>query len=219
MLGCWSDATKLGIKPNRACLKIAAQGAELGWLDPALFMSGSLFPERFNAAVKRYFRRVHGFNAGAHSSASCVKNYANSFWDEAFKFSFVRNPWEHAVSDYFWRRCHKKGVSFKEFLTILDDPEAPDPHNVRPPLKSNWSVFSIDNQIVVDHVGRYENLENDIEIISKNIGQRIDISSVRAKGNVREAKATSTFYDEQCVELVRSIYRKEVENFSYEVPF
>ncbi|MDG4649628.1 sulfotransferase family 2 domain-containing protein [Roseibacterium sp. SDUM158017] len=219
MLGCWPDAMKYGIYPNRACRSLAAKGARLGRLDPALYLSGSLFPDRFNAAIKKYFRYTHGFDAGPHSSAAVVKAYADSFWDDAFKFAFVRNPWDHAVSDYFWRGGHRKGVAFKEFLKLLRDVSAPDPQRVRPPLRSNWSVYAIDDEIVVDYVAKYENLEADVARVSKQIGERINISSVYAKGNVRVAKNTATYYDEECVELVRDIYRKEIDAFCYEVPF
>lgn len=219
MLGCWSDAIKLGVRPNLASRSLAAKAARFGKFDPTLWPAGDRFPDRFNAAVKRYFRTSQHFEAGAHSSAAQIKAYAKDYWNEAFKFSFVRNPWDHAASDYYWRGAHTKGISFKDFLGRMIDLSVPDPEKVRPPLQSNWTVYTINDEVVADYIGRYETLSEDLEHISARIGQRIDISSVRAKSQVRANRETASLYDDDCVEMVRQIYKNEIETFGYAVPF
>jgi hypothetical protein len=76
-----------------------------------------------------------------------------------FSFSFVRNPWGRAVSDYFYYGGPRKQKSFKDFLLSLT------------PLDPSHSIpqydFLCDNQgnVTVDFIGRFENLQEDFNII------------------------------------------------------
>ncbi len=49
----------------------------------------------------------------ARRLATCPEFAEN--WDKYFKFSFVRNPWDHMVSWYFFRKARYSG-SFRDFL-------------------------------------------------------------------------------------------------------
>lgn len=219
MIGAWGDAIRSGVKPNKKCIELAreAMGRKARMAD--VFSKKLKQPDEFNLLVKKYFRENYGFEAGAHSSAMCVKKFAGDFWKDAFKFCFVRNPWDHAVSDYYWRGCHHKGVTFKEFLALTFDPEAPDPKKVRPPIRSNWSVYTIDGKIAVDFIGRYENLQNDMDSISSVIGVGVDMSRTKAKNSSRSKADIKSHYDDECVDLVNCIYKNEIEQFNYRPPF
>lgn len=51
-------------------------------------------------------------------------------------------------------------VSFLEYLRILDDDS--NHHKVKPVNYDNWSMYTINNTVVVDFIGRYENLTDDM---------------------------------------------------------
>jgi hypothetical protein len=111
-------------------------------------------------------------------------------------------------------------VSFREYLMRLDDPDRPDPEDLRPPILSNWEIYTIDDEIALDFVGRYETLQADLEEAGRRIGIPIDISRVRAKGAVRRSRpSVAEHYDAELVEIVRRLYRREVEAFGYAPPF
>ncbi len=83
-------------------------------------------------------------------------------WRKAFKFSFVRNPWDKECSDYHYhsslahKETQQKALSFEEYLQI---PEM-HPHHVDHYWHSNqvdW-LRSVNGEIEMDFIGRFENL-------------------------------------------------------------
>lgn len=179
-------------------------------------------PVYINNSIKKQVRDRYDLNLGAHVSAEQIRNFDKHSWNSYFKFCFVRNPWTHAISDYYWRSSILKGkeVTFKEFLKRLNDPELPDPENIRPPIITNWSIYTINNKVALDFIGRYENLDDDMNTVSAKLNLPIAIGSIKEKGNIRpKRKPIRDYYDDENVELVRKIYKNEIECFSYKLPF
>ena len=70
-------------------------------------------------------------------------------WRSYFKFAFDRNPWDRQVSFYHHRyRNEKAPPSFASFM-----------HEDARARIDNYEIYSIDGDVAVDFVGRYENLE------------------------------------------------------------
>ncbi len=223
-LGAWSDTIAAGGRFNSTARQIARQNlSSVLW--PSLKQSlkqgrPRWAPGAVNEAMRLYYYD-RGLKAGTHSSAEDVRTFDPEIWRSAFKFCFVRNPWSHAVSDYHWR-SHTMGVklvSFKEFLLRLEDPNRPDPERIRPPIITNWSVYTIADEIALNHVARFENLSAELDYISLKSGVEIRIAGISSKGNVRDkSQGIREYYDAEAVEIVRRVYRKEIEAFGYE-PF
>ena len=224
MIGCWRDAASLGVYFNKKALAAAKSRAfSYAKFSTKNFLKGKGFsptPSKMNYLIKQYYRLNFGLDAGAHSSAASVKKMLGEDWSSLFKFALVRNPWDHAVSDYYWRKCPQKRVSFKEFLHLLQEPTTADPRRVRPPIITNWSVYAIEDQISVDFVGRFERLETDLAKISSELGFNLVDSLPRAKSTHRDkSKSLREHYDDESIELVSEIYRKEIDTFNYRTPF
>jgi hypothetical protein len=227
MIGGWADAYRHRIPYNAFALRIALQNP-LRCARSTLtnFVRRSHFAPRcgfVNQQMKSHFRRRHGFSADAHTPAETVRRFDPELWQKAFKFTFVRNPWSHAVSNYQWccrKTAETSPVSFREYLLRQQDPHRRDPENVRPIISSNWPIYTIDDTVVADFVGRFENLHEDLKILSGHLGFAVEIADISAKTDVRsKAKAIAHYYDEETVEIVRDLYRKEIQAFSYGVPF
>src|SRR6056297_1183702 len=215
-LGAWPDTIEAGGRFNETARRIARQNfPSVFW--PSLKKSlkegrPNWAPGAVNEAMRRhYFDK--GLRGGTHSSAEDVRNYDPEIWDTAFKFGFVRNPWSHAVSDYHWR-CHVRGLKsfdFKEYLLRLKDRDRPDPERIRPPLVTNWSIYTIANKIALNHVARFEDLTSELDNISKKIGIKVEIDGIKSKGRVwNKSIEIRSMYDEETIEIVRSVYREEV---------
>ena len=108
------------------------------------------------AALTRTYRTIRGkrrlyFN---HMSAQLAKDRIGARrWNRFFKFGFERNPWDKAISAYFWET--RKAEVRPPFVDW-----ALEPGN----LKSDRRLYTIDNQIAVDFVGRFESLETDLRV-------------------------------------------------------
>ena len=75
---------------------------------------------------------------------------------EYYKFTVMRNPYEFIVSHYF---SSKREADFKDYL--LANPEH---------LLTNWNIISNDkNEVLVDHIIKYEEYEKGLEIISNKL--------------------------------------------------
>ena len=180
-----------------------------------------LDPVAVNGIQKRRFKKKHGFVLEAHTTAKELKDYDPEAWAGYFKFCVVRNPWTMVVSDYYWR-LHMRGnppVSFDEFVRRLEDTARPDPERLRPPLISNWEIYTIDDAVAVDFVARFESLSEDLEAVSKKVGIPIDISSIKAKGTHRNRdRVISDHYDDDLIETVGRVFAREVQAFGYQPP-
>lgn len=155
----------------------------------------------------------------------------NSEYRDYFKFAFVRNPWDRLVSCYLQRFTGKeaglnqhdyngvnfhKGMSFTEFVEAVH--EIPDAE-ANPHFRSQYEVIcgpGKDRPIMADFVGRYENLAQDFEVVSKKIGngQRLSLPHLLPSKS-REGRPYAEFYDDRLRRLVRERFREDIEIFDY----
>ena len=172
-----------------------------------------------NTSIKQVYKDRLGPNP-ASSSAEMVKDFDPKAWNNYFKFAFVRNPFEFEISDYFWRtKNFDKKIEFKDFLKrklfISEDPE-----NLVPSPPTNWPIYSINNKLVLDHIGQFEDLNNHISIIEKHIGLKLDISNYPvAKKGAYNASSAKNLYDLESIEMVRTLHHNELKFFKYNYPF
>lgn len=221
-VGGWADALTNGGSINRYMyMRLAANprllirqlrrgGLSRGW--------PPFSPGLVNRISKADFLRRSGFR-GEHPLAIDVKIFCNSYWDRYHKFTVVRNPWDHAVSDYHWRTAGAPHVSFVEFLRRLADPSRDDAEGVVPPIRSNWPIYTLNGSIVADSIVRYEDLSEELPLLGKRLGVSVDLTGVNQKANYRKKVDLKRYYDEECINLVEEIYREEIDAFGYKIPF
>jgi hypothetical protein len=135
-----------------------------------------------------------------------------------FKFSIVRNPWDKLASQFCWLRSINPALrqyigmnataSFTEYLELIQKRE-----------HVHW-MRQVDflrdqsGQTMVDFVGRFEN----IEIDAKKIFTRIGLPDAKLpRSNVSTGREHyRRYYNEKTKELVRFLYREDIETFEYE---
>ena len=81
-------------------------------------------------------------------------------------------------------------------------------------------IYSINDKIAVDYIGKFENLEKELKKISKIIGLPKPMFKISHfnKTNVFNIDK-SKFFDEENKRLVRKIWKKEFEIFDYKFPY
>ena len=125
-------------------------------------------------------------------------------WNEYFKFSVVRNPWNRAISQWKYQiktNRTDKSVDFKEFVLSKQ-------------LHSQCITWTHDkkNNQIVDFIAKLENLQKDFNIICDKIG--IPRQQLPHK-NITEHKHYTEYYDEETKSIVAKKYRKDIEYFGY----
>jgi len=131
-----------------------------------------------------------------HRRARVIKKGVKD-WDSYFKFTFVRNPWDLVVSDFFARN----GKDFKEFV-------------LRIPKWDNQCYFILDSsgKSLVDFIGRFENLHKDFDHICNRIGIKANLFHFRNTLHGHYSK----YYDDETREKVARLFRQDIEYFGFE---
>jgi chondroitin 4-sulfotransferase 11 len=130
-----------------------------------------------------------------------AKNSAK--YKKYFKFAFVRNPWDRLVSKYFFDR--KSGRSSEESFKNWA--------KSRKGLKPQLGYLTINDEVAVDFIGRYENLQEDFNIVCDKIGAP---QQQLPHANKTKHKHYTKYYDAELREIIGERYAKDIEYFGYE---
>lgn len=142
-------------------------------------------------------------------------------WEDYFKFTFVRNPWDRAYSDYLWiKKDSKVNGSFKQYLlkkgefeNLFTNREVRD---YRGDHVQNQTNYFGDQKYPLDFVGRFENLKEDIKIVNSKLNIN-DSFSIHEKNNQNlRLSHYSKFYTNSNIKLVGRLYRKDILLLNYE---
>ena len=219
-VGTWADSIKFGGKYNRKLILdlVSWKGVRALAQHSAIRLAKGRIPkgpDLINSAHKDLYRGVLG-DKPEQPLASEVKQFAPTEWETYFKFCFVRNPFDRAVSDYRWRTRGKPDISFLEFLERVADPARPDPEHIVPNPRSNWPIYTIDDQIAVDFVGRFERFADDLAHVCNTLSIPFDAASIPfAKKSSGTDRGYRDWYGEREKVLVARLFAHEIDQFGY----
>ena len=148
-----------------------------------------------------------------------------------YKFAFVRNPWDRMVSIYEFSNKKLKesqrrygdligydelAWGFEKWLTEGKMWEGNYKANVIPPLQQrSQSYYVTDEQgnEVIDFIGRFEYLEEDMKKVIEATGIR---SATMPHDNATEHKHYREYYSDKSRKFVEKYFKWEIEKFGYE---
>lgn len=142
------------------------------------------------------------------------------FFEQLYKFGFVRNPWDLQVSSYHHIRRERPQfmgghADFGAFLRWKLDPERPYQYHIDTSIE--WQtdyLVDLHGRLVVDFIGRYERLHDDFETACAHIG-----IPTPALPHVRRATDRSkdyrSYYTDNTAELVANHFRRDIEMLGY----
>ena len=135
-----------------------------------------------------------------------------------FKFAFVRNPWERAVSFYFHARQRLARTlpqmqaveSFEDMLRLLDRGAEwiADLLSLRP---QTGFIRGADGALLTDFVGRYERLEQDFALACRRAG----VAAALPRRNESRHGPYAGYYSDWGKGFVAERYRDDVMQFDY----
>ena len=154
-----------------------------------------------------------------------MKQFPGEF-DSFYKFCFVRNPFDRCVSLFHYRRKYSKqttvykhwpstheieNMSFKQM--VLKHVKNTDPNTqylVPGCLDGHWLSDHMLER--VNHVGRFERLQHDFNIICDNIGIK---RHQLPHDNKTTHKHYTEYYDDTTREIVEKLYKRDIDHFGY----
>lgn len=141
------------------------------------------------------------------------------FFDSLFKFAFVRNPWDLQVSSFHHIKRERPHLlagytDFKSFMQYKFDPDRPYQYHIDTSieLQSDY-LIDLHGNIIVDFIGRYENLHEDFDHICKTI--RIDCALPHRRKATDRDKDFRSYYDNATAELVARHFGQDIEILNY----
>lgn len=152
-----------------------------------------------------------------HISAKLVRErLGHTRWSSAFKISIVRNPYDMAISRYFFSRktVDYSPQDFENFCVSMATA-----------FKENLEQYFIGNEEVIDFYIKYESINDDILKLEKQFielkGLSEIFSGIKAKGQYRPpgAIAGEIFSHAPLAQkIITESCRFEIEKFGYESP-
>jgi len=132
-----------------------------------------------------------------------------------FKFGFVRNPWDRAVSLYERNEglCLKGKMSFEQFIDWMKFASSTCIHPVPHRHQLDWFV-NPHGDVIVDFIGRYENLASDWDRIAARLGIG-GTALPRINVNPHRSRDYTAYYSERTRRIVAERFAVDVEYFGY----
>ena len=176
-----------------------------------------------------------------HLTISEIKEIKNKEYKKYKKITFVRNPFDKLLSEYFWRiqLYGKNKIDFKYFLM---EEVIPRKNKINTYVKNFYKdekiISSLDihymeqykflinnNNLDVDSIGKFEDFESDFKKLfnKKSLNYKVNKSKVdyfyylskKFFPKFIKKRLYRKFYDSESRNLVEKEYKKDLDLFNY----
>jgi len=161
------------------------------------------------AELSTLFRRHRWPTFQNHAPASRIRAaVGTAVWDGYTTVTVERNPWDRAVSLYYFVKGTRPHAAptFAAFLASTPESDL-----------SNFHLYAIDGEVAVDRVVRYEALAEGLTEVWQEVGITDEVILPHAKGANRPTASRdyrSQMTDEDAEHIGR-VCRPEIEAFGY----
>lgn len=201
---------ELALSPH---LKVGDLASPLGNLLPR----HRLFSKPFVSLLRQKDQAIRARND--HLPFSVIDKYFREETQGYFAFCVERNPWDKAVSAfYYWTSKHGKNASKTDVENFLDFTASQ-----RLSYFSDYEKYMQGDRQQVDRVLRYERLSNDFAEVMADLSlPQITLDEITANTQQRPktAQRLEAFYgvnfDNTAASNVRKVFAREIEYFQWE---
>ncbi|QFU77695.1 chondroitin 4-O-sulfotransferase [Halioglobus maricola] len=184
----------------------------------------ALFIHVPKSAGRSVVRGMFDVKSVEHAPADWYQQLDPDKYRRYFKFTFVRNPWDRALSAYTY--LHKGGSAaseedshWSEFVRSFESFDAfvldwMTPENIRRNALFTPQIVFLRNmfgQIDMDYVGRFENLQEDFISIAQALGVERTLPHL----NQSRSEPYQTAYSMDSRQRVAQVYAEDIDAFGY----
>lgn len=189
---------------------------KLRWRDPMYYL---MFPGH---KISNLTGHVTASKFPRHAGVIAAKEMLpDEFFNELYKFAFVRNPWDLQVSSYHHIQRERPELlagikDFNEFIEYKFDPARPYifHFDIATKLQTDH-LIDLKGNIIVDFLGRYETLHDDFEVIKKELGLKDVSIPHKRKANDRK-KDYREYYNTRSIDAVAEHYQQDIDLLKYQ---
>lgn len=135
-----------------------------------------------------------------------VQRAKNPDWDKAFKFTIVRNPWQHALAVFKFDPASPK--DFKQWVKDgCPNLWAYDPLD-------QLAYFTEDGKDLVDFVCRFDHIRSDLRKVCELTG--MEHKTLKIESGDSSPREYRSSYDAKSREVIATRHAKLIERFDYE---
>ena len=191
---------------------------------PCFDRTESLFIHIPKSAGRSLCRGLYDVKSVEHAPADWYQVLDPDKFQRYFKFTFVRNPWDRAVSAYtylreggspasaedaLWCQFVNRFQSFDEFVCEWMAADT----IVRYALFTPQVEFlkNIFGQVEMDFVGRFETLESDFSTLAQRLQSTVALPHLNSSRN----EPFQSFYTEDSRQIIANLYREDIDTFGY----
>lgn len=147
-------------------------------------------------------------------------------YQQYFKFAFVRNPWDRVVSAYLFMKeggAHTKDLMWaKENLSEFNSFESFIKDGLSRRSILDWPHFQPQanflrgqsGRIEMDFIGRFENIQDDFELVRKELGSPEKLAYVNKTRSKKEGYRS--YYKDEIQQIVAEVYSEDIKTFGYD---
>ncbi len=139
------------------------------------------------------------------SAREVIRITGQEVWDAYFTFCFERNPWERAISLYHWRLKKAGAMTFSEFIR--------SPQLDRLQTKGA-DLYMAGDRVLVDHIGRYENLDAELQALATRLELPGRLEAPRTKHKTRSNRPEVEMTREDAA-YIGERFKAEIQRLGY----
>jgi len=152
-------------------------------------------------------------------------------WQTYFKFTFVRNPYDKAISSYEFMKQKKFDANINHDVL---NPECTFTHFYKYYFKyymNNYTLYhSFQSQYVtiknsasdiqIDYIAKYENINEEIinilnKLNIKNCTKHLHLIDEQFKSNSTQKSKITSYFTQETLEIINILFHEDFERFGY----
>ena len=149
--------------------------------------------------------RKPNLNFWEHLYAGKIKEYVgNDIWNAYKKISIIRNPWDHALSQYLWvKKYNFKGGEhdFEKYLQTS--------------YVNLFPFYFIAGEFVINEMIKFESLKNNTYSLLARLNINKSLELPETKNKVRDKKKYQNFYTQTTSNILLKKNRIIINQFNY----